>query len=286
VTHNTEYDYRLPVVSSQLVLRLKPRDLPRRQTLLDHTIRLSVKGTEILEQLDYFGNVLHEVRLHTRHDALSINATFDVEVTPRDEILLDLSPAWETAAKTLRDPQTQEQWHAAQFCFPSPHVNVAAALELAKQLAVPGTPTLRLALQLTEFIYREFTYKGGVTDVHTDVKDVIRRRVGVCQDFAHTLIALMRSLGLAIRYVSGYILSQLDGRPALVGAEATHAWVSVYCPEFGWVDFDPTNNQITSGQHIVLGWGRDYADVAPTRGYILGGGQQKLEVDVRVRKAS
>lgn len=285
VYHKTVLAYQMPVISAHHVLRLKPRMLPARQSLRRHTIDVSL-GTELTEREDYFGNSLYELSLPTRHEALQIVAVSDLDVQPRDEILLDLSPPWESVAAALALPDNEEQWQAAQFCFPSPHVTPWEAASLAAELATPGMSVLRLASVLTAHIYTTFTYRGGVTDIHTPVSEVIRQRAGVCQDFAHVAIAALRSLGLAARYVSGYILSQMDNRPALVGAEASHAWISVYCPEFGWVDFDPTNNLITSDQHIVLAWGRDYADVAPTRGSILGGGQQSLEVDVKVRTAN
>lgn len=285
VKHSTEFDYGLPVISAQQVLRLKPRDMFGRQSLFSHEISLSIPGTEIQEIQDYFGNTVHEVRLHTRHDKLRIDSECEVDVSPRDDILLDLSPAWETVRDAVAVPQTTEHWQAAQFCYPSRHVNVDAARDLAQQFAQPGIPLLRLVLDINMYIHREFNYIGGVTNVYTEVADVIKNRMGVCQDFAHVAIAAVRALGLPARYVSGYILSQGEGQASLVGAEASHAWISVFCPEFGWVDFDPTNDQITSEQHITLGWGRDYADVAPTRGSILGGGQQTLNVDVRVRPA-
>jgi len=283
VTHSNAFSYHLPVISSQQVLRLKPREIFGRQSLLSHDIKLSVQGTEILEIQDYFGNTVHEVRLHTRHQKLQIDSVAEVEILPRDEILLDLSPAWENVREAMAVPETTEHWQAAQFCYPSRHVKLNDALQLAQQFAEPGKPLLRLILDLNQYIYREFRYTGGVTDVNTEVAEVLSKRVGVCQDFAHVAIAATRALGLPARYVSGYILSQVADQPALVGAEASHAWISVYCPEFGWVDFDPTNNQITSEQHVTLGWGRDYADVAPTRGSILGGGKQSLSVDVKVR---
>ena len=282
VRHNTEFTYTLPVISAQHVLQLKPRTLPGRQSLFSHTIDLSL-GAEMSEHADYFGNAIYEVRLPVRHESLQIETVSELDVQPRDDILLDLSPPWEQVRDTLSVPLSNEHWEAAQFCFPSPHIDPHAAAELAAAVVEPGMPLLRLADALTRHIHAQFTYQGGVTDVHTPVADVLRSRMGVCQDFAHIAIAAFRQLGLSARYVSGYILSQLDNRPALVGAEASHAWLSVYCSEFGWVDFDPTNNQLTSDQHIVLAWGRDYADVAPTRGSLLGGGTQLLNVDVQVR---
>ena len=286
VNHSTQFNYDLPVISAHQVLRLKPRDMPGRQRLLSHDIELSPQGTEIRQQQDYFGNTVHEVRLHARHDRLYIHSRCQVDVTPRDDILLDLSPPWESVAGDLDVPQSPKLWEAAQFCFPSPHIDVQAARNFARQVAQPGQPLLRLALEINTLIHREFKYVGGVTDVYTQVGDILHNRQGVCQDFAHVGIAALRALGLPARYVSGYILSQNPDAPALIGAEASHAWLSVFCPEFDWVDFDPTNDQITSDQHITLGWGRDYADVSPTRGSILGGGAQDLSVEVQVRPST
>jgi transglutaminase-like putative cysteine protease len=147
----------------------------------------------------------------------------------------------------------------------------------------PGKPLLRLAMELTEQIHADFDYRGGVTDIFTPVPSVLEARAGVCQDFAHLGIACLRGWGLPARYVSGYLLTQPPHeQPRLTGADASHAWLSVWCPEFGWVDFDPTNNIQAQTEHITLGWGRDYSDVSPTRGYIRGGGAQQLKVAVDV----
>ena len=286
VRHETEFTYDAPVFASQHVLRLKPRHLPSTQILRHHKLDFSIPGTEVFEQTDYFGNTVHELRLQARHESLAIHSICDVEVSARDEILLELSPRWPDVVDMLRVPAQLEHWEASQFVFPSSHVDAEAAADMARDLAQEHMTVLRLASELTAYIYREFTYQGGVTDIYTPVSQVIAHRQGVCQDFAHVAIACLRHLGLAARYVSGYILSEFGTRPTLVGAEASHAWISVYCPEFGWVDFDPTNNQMTSDQHIVLSWGRDYTDVAPSRGSLLGGGQQTIHVDVRVRPTS
>ena len=138
-------------------------------------------------------------------------------------------------------------------------------------------------MELTEQIYTDFEYRGGVTDVYTPIPEVLSSRAGVCQDFAHLGLACLRACGLPARYVSGYLLTQpAEGQPRLTGADASHAWFSVWCPEFGWIDFDPTNNVQAQTEHITLGWGRDYSDVSPTRGHIHGGGNQQLTVAVDV----
>ena len=285
VRHKTTFEYRSPVLSAQHVLRLKPRSIANTQSLNRHNLTLSLPEVETIELTDYFGNTLHQLRLFNRHDELVIDTTNEIDVHAKDEFLLELSPAWESARDALHIPLQPEHWQAAQFCFPSRHVAPDATTDTFDHLFTPGKPLLRLAMDINEYIYQTFQYQGGVTDIHTPIEEVISLRKGVCQDFAHLAIGALRQRGLAARYVSGYILSQLDSRPTLVGSEASHAWLSVFCPEFGWVDFDPTNNQITSDQHIVLAWGRDYADVAPTRGSLLGGGAQSLQVDVEVRAA-
>jgi transglutaminase-like putative cysteine protease len=141
-------------------------------------------------------------------------------------------------------------------------------------------------MDLTSRIYREFEYRGGVSDVSTPVRDVFAMRKGVCQDFAHLQIACLRSVGLAARYVSGYLLTHPpEGKEKLVGADASHAWLSVWCDGDGWVDFDPTNNVIPNVEHITFGWGRDYGDVSPINGFIVGGGAHQIAVAVDVRPA-
>jgi transglutaminase-like putative cysteine protease len=283
IRHETSFDYELPVTSSHQLLRMQPCHLQNRQHLPHHQITLSESDAEVVERNDYFGNSVHEVRLHSVHRNLAILSECEVEIFAKDEILVDLSPAWEGVARALKLPANDEQWNAAQFCYSPQLVDARDAREFAQDLQEAGMPVLRLALMLNERIYRDFTYQQGVTDISTSVSEVLQRRTGVCQDFAHTAIATMRSLGLAARYVSGYILGSANQSELhLVGAQASHAWMSVYCPDFGWVDFDPTNNQVTYDQHITVGLGRDYSDVAPSRGSILGGGKQTLEVDVRV----
>jgi len=232
---------------------------------------------------DFFGNPVTDFFIRDPHEELTIISDSCVTVFANEDILLDLSPSWEQAAVLARDAITDEAREAGRFCFLSPQITLQGAREYAADLMTPGKPLLRLAMELTEQIYHDFDYRGGVTDVYTPVPEVLDARAGVCQDFAHLGIACLRASGLPARYVSGYLLTQpAEGQPRLMGADASHAWFSVWCPEFGWVDFDPTNNIQTQSEHITLGWGRDYSDVSPTRGYIHGGGNQQLEVAVDV----
>jgi transglutaminase-like putative cysteine protease len=171
-----------------------------------------------------------------------------------------------------------------QFLFDSPHVQCSTSLrELAEQSFSPGRSWFEALLHLTGRIYREFRYDKAATTVSTPLDDVLRHRSGVCQDFAHLEIGCLRSLGLAARYVSGYLVTKPPpGRPRLVGADASHAWLSAYSPDLGWIDVDPTNNQLPTTEHITLAWGRDYGDVAPIKGVFIGGGQHGMSVSVDV----
>jgi len=238
--------------------------------------------SSIQEREDYFGNKVTDVVIRNRHDELTLTARANISVNANEDILLDLSPPSSEVRERMRVPN-KEEWDAARFCFPSPRISVAGAHDYAAECITAEIPFLRGVMDLTQRIFQEFEYQGGVTDVYTPVPEVLEARAGVCQDFAHVAIACVRSLGLPARYVSGYLLTQPpDGQLRLTGADASHAWFSVWCPEFGWVDFDPTNNIRAHNEHIMLSWGRDYSDVSPSRGFIHGGGEQTLSVAVDV----
>jgi transglutaminase-like putative cysteine protease len=282
IRHATQYTYEHPVGSSYQSLHLTPRQFAK-QSVGQAGIRVTPEPLSMETRTDFFGNPVTDLFIRDPHESLTILAESSVIVRTSDNILLDLSPGWEQAAVLARNAQSNEATEAGRFCFPSPHVTVSGAREYVADLLTPGKPLLRLAMELTEKIHREFEYRGGVTDVYTPVPQILEARAGVCQDFAHLGIACLRAYGLPARYVSGYLLTQpAEGQPRLTGADASHAWFSVWCPEFGWVDFDPTNNIQAQSEHITLGWGRDYSDVSPTRGYIHGGGTQSLDVAVDV----
>ncbi|MGD8831040.1 MAG: transglutaminase family protein [Pseudomonadales bacterium] len=282
VRHSTHYSYEHSVVSSYQCLHLTPRAFARQQVAYS-SIAVSPTPMNQESRADFFGNVVTDVFIRDPHDELVILSEAQVTVTANEDVLLDLSPGWEQAAALARNATTVEAREAGRFCFPSPHVTIDGARAYAAPLMTPGKPLLRLAMELTEQIHADFDYRGGVTDIFTPVPSVLEARAGVCQDFAHLGIACLRGWGLPARYVSGYLLTQPPHeQPRLTGADASHAWLSVWCPEFGWVDFDPTNNIQAQTEHITLGWGRDYSDVSPTRGYIRGGGAQQLKVAVDV----
>jgi len=282
IRHSTHYQYEHPVGSSYLSLHLTPRHSPR-QSVSNTRIVVSPSPLNLEARADFFGNEVTDLFIRDPHDELVILAESRVTVHAVEDVLLDLSPGWERTAALARAARSEDAREAGRFCFPSPHITIDGAYDYAAGLMTPGKPLLRLAMELTQQIYTDFGYQGGVTDVYTPIPDVLTARAGVCQDFAHVGIACLRAYGLPARYVSGYLLTRPpEGQPRLTGADASHAWFSVWCPEFGWIDFDPTNNIRAQTEHITLGWGRDYSDVSPTRGYIHGGGNQTLNVAVDV----
>ncbi|TNF86784.1 MAG: transglutaminase family protein [Gammaproteobacteria bacterium] len=282
IVHRTHYEYAHPVSSSYQHLHLTPRSFAK-QNVMSSDLLIEPAPTSTQTRQDYFGNPVTDIVIRSRHESLNITSRALLDVNVYENILLDLSPPWEAVAALVSEPESRDAWDAARFCYPSPHIDPREALAYAESSMAPGRPFLRSVEQITARIYEDFTYQGGVTDVQTPVEDVLRAGAGVCQDFAHLAIACVRAFGLPARYVSGYLLTRPpQGQPRLTGADASHAWISVWCPEFGWVDFDPTNNHRPRDEHITLGWGRDYSDVSPTRGFIHGGGSQQLEVSVDV----
>jgi transglutaminase-like putative cysteine protease len=289
VLHDTEYEYGFPVSLSQQLLQLKPRAF-QFQECLAHEIRVSPVPSERHNALDYFGNHRQYLAIAEPHEKLLVSAESTIALTARPGVeLLGNSQPWEKVRDTLReisrplnnDPQGLEP---IKFLYESPHVTLSAELQnYARPCFASGQSVLAGALELTHKIHSEFAFDAEATDISTPLSELLRIRRGVCQDFAHLMIGCLRSLGLSCRYVSGYILTNPPpGMPRLVGADASHAWVSVYCPSIGWVDFDPTNRCMVNLDHITLGWGRDFSDVSPIRGVMMAGGEQSLEVRVTV----
>jgi transglutaminase-like putative cysteine protease len=233
---------------------------------------------------DYFGNQVHYLTLEEPHQELSVTATSLVELRERAIPAPSMTPAWETARDRLAAATDGESIEASQFVFESACIKRTSDVGAYAAPSFPaGRTLLAAALDLTQRIHREFTYKPGATSVHTSTSEVLAQRQGVCQDFAHLQISCFRSVGLAARYVSGYLLTDPPpGQSRLVGADASHAWVSVYFPGIGWLDFDPTNNQMPQLRHVTVAWGRDFADVSPIRGIFLGGGKHSVHVAVDV----
>jgi transglutaminase-like putative cysteine protease len=286
VTHKTQYVYSNAVSLSHDVVRMRPREHSG-QICRWHELSITPSASVKYEWLDYFGNSVYWVSLQEPHTQLIVESKSEVEV----RLALRPDPShgvsWEQAAHILKQPENREVAAARQFCFDSTYVERSPILSAyALPFFSSGRPLLECAWALTEQIHRDFEYLPGSTKVGTPCLDVAKTKRGVCQDFAHLAIACMRSLGLAARYVSGYIATtSAVGKPRLTGADASHAWISVFSPDFGWVDFDPTNGVMPLDSHITVAWGRDYDDVGPIRGVLVGGHRQRLEVSVDVVRA-
>lgn len=288
VLHKTRYEYAYPVSLSRQLLHLTPRECDW-QSVVEHEIVAAPAPTSMHTRLDYFGNTLRQFTLETPHQELLVQAESVVDLVPRAAGReLEASPRWEDVAAALAYGAEPVLLEATACLWESPYTRIKRPLgEYAKACFPPSTPVLVGAQALMKRIFTEFKYDPKATTVGTPLLEAFESRRGVCQDFAHVMISCLRSLGLSARYVSGYLLTQPPpGKPRMIGADASHAWVSVYCPrddgDGTWVDFDPTNNVLPDTQHITLAWGRDFGDVTPLRGVILGGDTQAPEVAVTV----
>ena len=283
ITHSTRYGYRQTARLSHNVVRLRPRDNSTQRTE-HHALSISPLPSTKSHGLDYFGNHVTWFNLQEPHAELTITAHSQVEVNLALRPDVSRSASWEEVRRELRDSSTPALLLARQFSLDSTYVQRAPAFVDYTLPSFPeGRPYLQCVLDLTERIHRDFKFLPGSTSVGTPVSEVLRTRRGVCQDFAHLQISCLRSLDLAARYVSGYIVTTpWPGQPHLSGADVSHAWVSVFAPDFGWLDFDPTNGLMPSDGHITVAWARDYDDVGPVRGILIGGRQQEMDVSVDV----
>lgn len=283
IIHKTTYNYKSPVSFGDHVACLTPRDLPHHRCV-QHSLSI-VPSAVCHERTDYFGNRLSFFTVQEPHHELVVEAHSEVNIEQQEKAHLEQSPAWEEVAKGLLRHGARASIEAYQFVFESPRIRPSAEFAFyATQSFKPGRPFTEALLDLTACIHKDFRFDSGATSVRTPPEEVLRKRRGVCQDFAHLQIACLRSLQIPARYVSGYLRTYPPpGRPRLVGADVSHAWVSAYCPEIGWIDVDPTNNVVPSSNHVTLAWGRDYGDVSPLRGLILGGRDHTLKVSVDVQ---
>ena len=283
VEHESRYAYTAPVSQSWQLARLTPRTLPW-QTLLSHTLQVEPQADERHDARDSFGNTVTHFGLHGAHRVLRVDMQCTVDVAERPTLPSGAGTSWEAVREGIRTRRHGDVIEAARMSEPSALVPLS---EAARQYAVAslssGRDWLQALLDLTHRIHRDFEFDPGSTTVSTSVDEVLQLRSGVCQDFAHLMLAALRGHGLPARYVSGYLLTDPPpGQPRLMGADATHAWVAAYAPGCGWVEFDPTNDQLADARYITLAWGSDFADVAPLRGVILGGGEQSLHTAVSV----
>jgi len=284
IVHATDYEYEQPVTTSHHELLVTPRENDA-QVRLSHHVQIAPAPDSLAVRTDFFGNRAHYFSLHQPHRALRIVATSEVQVEQRRQLTLSAgSQRWEEERERIAADRRPDVLEAYAFSFDSTYVRAEPGVrDYALESFPPGRPLLEAARDLTRRIHADFTYDPGATLISTPLAEVLRRRRGVCQDFAHLEIGCLRSLGLSARYVSGYMATTPPpGRPRLVGGDASHAWASVFCPDVGWVDFDPANDVIPSGRHVTVAHGRDFGDVTPIRGVIQGGGPHVLRVSVDV----
>ncbi|MGX9937644.1 transglutaminase family protein [Advenella kashmirensis] len=291
IQHDTEYDYYSAVTQSRQILRLSPRILPW-QGPESHVINIDPCPDKIDFLLDCFGNPLQYFTLMGDHNRLAVRAHSVVSLTHRRLPDSDSTPPWEEVVNHLRYMSGRTylpyDFEATQFRFESNHIRLLPAIaQWARQAITPGMPVLAAVGALQARIFNEFVFDPQATTIATPVLEVFQKRRGVCQDFAHFMISCLRAIGLAARYVSGYLLTHPPaGQPRLIGADASHAWVSVYIPGHGWVDSDPTNNVFPDQEHITLCWGRDFSDVSPIRGMMYGSSAHSLKTSVTVMPES
>lgn len=278
VKHITEYQYASRVSHCYNLAHLMPRNSRRQQCLSSHVDILPGAGFHVRRE-DYYGNWAHHFEIHQPHQTLRIVATSDVETREQVSMMdLDLGVTCAQARELMKTAADSETLMAREFLLDSPGVRTSAELQdYASAFFTDDKPLLKATLELTQSIYRDFNYSPESTTIATPIAEVMKTRQGVCQDFAHVQIGCLRALGFAAKYVSGYLETlPPPGQEKLQGADASHAWISVYAPGEGWFEFDPTNQCIAGEQHIITAWGRDYFDVTPLCGVIFGGGEQPL----------
>jgi transglutaminase-like putative cysteine protease len=280
IVHRTTYRYKHPVSVGTHVACLKPRAMPHQ--LSRSELCIQPRPATRTEREDSFGNRLCFFTIQEPHRELMVEASGEVVMEGEPKPWPHLLIPWEEVARSISTDLSPAGLEAYQFRFESPRIRSRPEFAAyALQSFTPGRSMPEALLELTERIHKDFQFDSKSTNVRTTPEEVFKKRRGVCQDFAHFQIACLRSLNLCARYVSGYLRTYPPpGKPRLVGADASHAWVSAYCPGIGWLDVDPTNNVVPSNGHVTLAWGRDYGDVSPLRGLILGGGAHTLKVAV------
>jgi len=287
VKHETLYQYSAEVVHAHHLLHLVPRAMAH-QDCSEQSIHISPEPTEKIDAVDAFGNPLQRVEFNRPHQQLAVTSEMKVEVRERHTAAAP-AESWERARNRLLyagRPPGDDHLEALRYRIESPYVRIKQAFtEYGSDCFPAGRPLVEAAHALMMKLHRELKYTPGVTDISTPLLQVLKEKRGVCQDYAHLMIACLRARGLAARYVSGYLRTiPRPGAQQLVGADASHAWVSVFCPPIGWVEFDPTNGVRAGLDHIAIAWGRDFGDVSPLRGVILGGGSHTLTVRVSVQQ--
>ena len=282
VTHRTTYTYEDRVTLSQNEVRLTPTVTPW-QNVSHSQITVKPEPSSGSVSTDFFGNQVRHFTIEEPHRKMVVTLESEVSVTARP-VPAGSTISWEETATRIASARSEEDLDAKQFVYPSRLIQPGKTLEdYAKVSFTPGRSIVEAAIELMRRIYTEFAYTSGATTTTTSIAEVMTTRKGVCQDFAQVAIGCLRSLKLPARYVSGYLETiPPPGKARLIGADASHAWFAVYVPDFGWLDLDPTNNILVGERHVTVGWGRDFSDVSPLRGMMVGGVGQKLDVSVDV----
>jgi transglutaminase-like putative cysteine protease len=283
VRHETHYRYSEPVDLGLHMIRLMPVNLAR-QHVLCRQLTIDPPPTTLADFSDHFGNIVHRAAIETTHDRFAVTLAATIEVAPANPSPPP-GPAWEEIRSAMRLDGFAAPTPVAEFVYGSPLARIETeATRYAGHSFPERRPIVEALRDLNARIHADFSYAPNRTDISTGVAEIFALGEGVCQDFAHIMIASLRGLGLPARYVSGYIRTRpAEDDAGRVGADASHAWVSAWCgDELGWIELDPTNNLVVSGEHIVIGYGRDFSDVTPLRGVILGGGSHSLSVAVGV----
>lgn len=284
ITHRTVYSYSEPVPVCHNQVLLTPRDDPH-QHCRSHRLLIKPSPTQpARRRRDAFGNQVHTFSIESSHRKLEVTANSRVLVTERPLPEPANTAPWEQVTRSVREQTTGDWFEACQFLFASPAVERSDEMAGYARLSfTPGRPVLESLVELTRRMNEDFRYDTQATHVTTTTGEAFRLRRGVCQDFAHVEIGCLRSLGIPARYVSGYLRTlPPTGKPRLIGADQSHAWISAWCGEAGWIDVDPTNAAVCSTDHVTLAWGRDYGDVCPIKGTFIGGGTHTLSVFVDV----
>ncbi|MDO8910209.1 MAG: transglutaminase family protein [Pseudohongiella sp.] len=286
IRHLTRYDYSGPATLSHNEARMLPRELSWQQCL-DYEFTISPAPIRLRERIDFFGNRVAYFSTEAVHRSLEVVVTSQVQTSSRPALDIFSTICWEDAVSdvaTALRTGNRDCIDARLFILESPFIRHQLSLaQYAEDCFSSGRDLRDALMSLNERIYDEFTYDPDVTTTATPVLEVLATKRGVCQDFAHLMIACIRALGLPARYVSGYMETlPPPGQEKLLGADATHAWVAAFIPGWGWLELDPTNGSLADERYIVLGWGRDYADVTPLKGVMTGGGEHELTVAVDV----
>lgn len=288
VVHRTEYRYGDLMTDGYSVACVLARPTPS-QNVVSSVVATDPEPDEYDERFDVFGNRVVQFGLHRPHVGLTVEAVTEAVVWEQELPRVDM--AWERVSATVAGLRGLPALDVIPFAAPSRFVSVAAnrlaLFELASASFAPGRPVVEATTAFCRAIFDTFVFDPSFTELSTPLDVVLAERRGVCQDFAHLAVGSLRALGLAARYVSGYIETEPPpGEPRVFGADASHAWCSIWIPDHGWLDFDPTNGVVAPSRHVTIGWGRDYADVAPVRGVVVGpSSQQSLTVSVDVSRS-